>query len=140
MPLRWCKQLSDRNNDKAKVNMKQVFFNSSQLPEVHEVEAPSYGDKDILISVRTSLISTGTETAGYDSGGMFSRGLRNLSVIKTVVTSLNEQGISATYKKIKAKKKELVVRGYSGAGSVTGVFPLEIAWPMPVRLMQSALS
>ena len=46
------KQLSDRNNDRVKVNMKQVFFNSSQLPEVHEVDTPSWGDKDVLIAVR----------------------------------------------------------------------------------------
>jgi predicted dehydrogenase/threonine dehydrogenase-like Zn-dependent dehydrogenase len=101
--------------------MKQVFFNSLQLPEVHEVDAPFYGDKDILISVRKSLISTGTETAGYDSGNLFSRGLRNPSAIKSVVNSIKEQGYYATYNKIKAKKKELVVRGYSGAGIVTGV-------------------
>ena len=101
--------------------MKQVFFNSSLLPEVHEVDAPFNGDKDILISVRNSLISTGTETAGYDSGNLFSRGLRNPSVIKSVVNSVKEQGYYATYKKIKAKKKELIVRGYSGAGIVAGV-------------------
>lgn len=101
--------------------MKQVFFNSSQLPEVHEVAAPFCGDKDLLISVRKSLISTGTETAGYDSGSMLSRGLRNPSAIKSVVDSIKEQGYYATYKKIKSKKKELVVRGYSGAGIVTGV-------------------
>jgi len=103
------------------VKMKQVFFNSSQLPEVHEVDAPLHGDKDILILVRNSLISTGTETAGYDSGSMFSRGMRNPSAIKSVVSAVSEQGYYATYKKIKAKKKELVVRGYSGAGIVAGV-------------------
>ncbi|MGV7224037.1 MAG: Gfo/Idh/MocA family oxidoreductase [Nitrospinales bacterium] len=101
--------------------MKQVFFNSSQLPEVHEVDAPFCGDKDVLISVRASLISTGTETAGYDSGSMFSRGIRNPSVIKSVVNSVKEQGYYSTYKKIKAKKNELVMRGYSGAGIVVGV-------------------
>jgi len=121
MPLSQRKQLPNWNNDKTKVIMKQVFFNSSQLSEVHDVNTPFCGDKDILISVRNSLISTGTETAGYDLGGMFSRGLRNPSAIKTVINSLNEQGISATYKKIKAKKNELVVRGYSGAGIVMGV-------------------
>jgi len=101
--------------------MKQVFFNSSQLPEVYEVDTPVYGDKDVLISAKKSLISTGTETAGYDSGSTFSRGLRNPSAIKSVVNSVKEQGYYATYKKIKAKKKQLVVRGYSGAGIVAGV-------------------
>ncbi|MDB4264744.1 bi-domain-containing oxidoreductase [bacterium] len=101
--------------------MKQIFFDSSQLPKVQQVCAPSYGDKDILISVSKSLISTGTETAGYDSGSMFSRGLRNPSAIKSVANSVKEQGVYATYKKVKAKKKELVARGYSGAGIVTGV-------------------
>lgn len=101
--------------------MKQVFFNASQLPEVHEVDVPFCADKDVLISVRASLISTGTETAGYDSGSMFSRGLRNSSAIKSIVNSVKEQGCFSTYKRIKAKKKELNVRGYSGAGIVVRV-------------------
>ena len=104
-----------------RIAMKQVFFNSSQLPEVHDVDIPFCGDKDILISVRKSLISTGTEIAGYDSGSMFSRGLRNPSAIRGVLNTFKEQGSYATYKKIKAKKKELVGRGYSGAGIVIGV-------------------
>jgi len=101
--------------------MKQVFFNSSQLPEVLDVEVPFCGEKDILIAVKKSLISTGTETARYDSGDMLSRGLRNPSAIKSVMNSFNEKGIYATYKKIKAKKKELFVRGYSGSGIVEAV-------------------
>ena len=105
---------------KKKIVMKQVFFNSSGIPEVHVGDIPFCGDKDVLISVKASLISTGTETAGYDSGSMFSRGLRNPSAIKSVVNSVKEQGYYATYKKIKARDGELVVRGYSGAGIVTG--------------------
>ena len=101
--------------------MKQVFFNSSQLPVVHDVAIPVCGDKDVLISVRKSLISTGTETTGYDSGNIFSRSFRNPSSIKSVVNSVKEQGYYSTYKKIKTKKKELVPRGYSGAGIVAGV-------------------
>ncbi|MBT5955270.1 MAG: zinc-binding dehydrogenase, partial [Candidatus Marinimicrobia bacterium] len=101
--------------------MKQIFFNSSQLPEVHNVDAPLCGEREILISVRKSLISTGTETAGYDSGSMLSRSLKNPSVIKTVSNSIKEQGLRSTYKKIKAKKHELTMRGYSGAGVIVGI-------------------
>lgn len=101
--------------------IKQLFFNSSGIPEIHVVDAPFCGDKDVLISVRASLISTGTETAGYDSGSMFSRGVRNPSTIKTVINSVKDQGLHATYQKIIAKKNELVTRGYSGAGVVVGV-------------------
>ncbi len=46
MPLPRCKKSLDRRKDKTKVIMKQAFFNSSQLPDVHEVDAPVYGDKD----------------------------------------------------------------------------------------------
>lgn len=101
--------------------MKQIFFNSSQLPEVHEVDIPFCGENNILVVVRRSLISTGTETVGYDSGSMLSRGLKNRSTIKTVVRSLKEKGGHATYKKIKAKKSELIPRGYSGSGIVVGI-------------------
>jgi predicted dehydrogenase/threonine dehydrogenase-like Zn-dependent dehydrogenase len=101
--------------------MKQVFINSSQIAEIHEVDIPPCDHNEVLISVRSSLISTGTETAGYASGSMISRGIRNPSAIKTVVNSLRQDGITATHRKIKAKSKELTPRGYSGAGVIVSV-------------------
>lgn len=101
--------------------MKQVFFNSSQLPEINEVDIPKYGEKEVLISVKASLISTGTETAGYGSGSLISRNLRNSSAIERVVKSVQEKGFVDTYKLIKAKNKELTSRGYSGSGIVIGI-------------------
>jgi len=101
--------------------MKQVFFNSSLIAEIHEVDIPPCGHNEVLISVRSSLISTGTETQGYGSGSMISRGIRNPSAIKTVVNSLRQDGITATHRKIKAKSKKLTPRGYSGAGIIVSV-------------------
>lgn len=101
--------------------MKQVFFNSSQIAEIHEVDIPPCGHNEVLISVRSSLISTGTETPGYASGSMVSRGIRNASAIKTVVNSLRQNGIAETHRKIKAKSIKLTPRGYSGAGVIVSV-------------------
>jgi predicted dehydrogenase/threonine dehydrogenase-like Zn-dependent dehydrogenase len=98
--------------------MKQLFVNSSQVIEVREVDIPYCGPREALIAVKASLISTGTETAGYDSGGIVSRSLRNPSAIRTVIQSVEQDGISATFRKIKAKSEELTPRGYSGAGVV----------------------
>jgi predicted dehydrogenase/threonine dehydrogenase-like Zn-dependent dehydrogenase len=101
--------------------MKQVFINSSQVVEVREVDIPECGPREALVAVKASLISTGTETAGYDSGGLVSRSLRNPSVIRTVMQSMEREGISATFRKIQVKRKELTPRGYSGAGLVVKV-------------------
>ncbi len=88
---------------------------------MHESATPFCEDNEVLVSVRTSLISTGTETAGYDSGSLFSRGIKNPSAVQTIINTVKEQGIAATYRKVLAKKHELVARGYSGAGMIIAV-------------------
>lgn len=88
---------------------------------MHESATPLCEDNEVLISVRKSLISTGTETAGYDSGSLLSRGIRNSSAVQTVINTVKEQGIAATYRKVLAKKHELVARGYSGAGILIAI-------------------
>lgn len=101
--------------------MKQIFFNSAQKVEVHDVEVPPVASDEILIRVERSLISTGTETVGYDSGSLISRSLTNPSTVDTVLKSVAESGVRGTYKKIKAKSNELTPKGYSGAGIVRAV-------------------
>jgi len=96
--------------------MKQLFVNSFQVVEVREVDIPECGPREALIAVKASLINTGTETAGYDSGGIISRSMRNPSAIRTVIHSVEQEGISATLRKIKAEREELTPRDYSGAG------------------------
>jgi predicted dehydrogenase/threonine dehydrogenase-like Zn-dependent dehydrogenase len=101
--------------------MKQVFLNSRQCATVEDVDIPELNPYEVLIVVRASLISTGTETAGYASGGLISRGIKNSSTIRTVLNAINNEGISSTLQKIKAKSNELIPRGYSGAGDVVAV-------------------
>jgi predicted dehydrogenase/threonine dehydrogenase-like Zn-dependent dehydrogenase len=101
--------------------MKQVFLNAEQVAEVVEVDIPSAGPRDVLVAVAASLISTGTETAGYDAGGLLARGMRNPSALRRLAESLREEGLEATRRKIVAKRQELTPLGYSGAGTVVAV-------------------
>lgn len=98
--------------------MKQVVFNSSQRVEVVEAARPSCGPKEVVVQVFASLISTGTETRGYDAGSLLARGLKNPSQIKTVWEMIEKEGVASAYRKIKSKKNELRPTGYSGAGVV----------------------
>lgn len=98
--------------------MKQIFYNSKQLIEISEVPIPEIGDNEILISVKTSLISTGTETVGYNSGSLYSRNIKKLSSIKKIANTINSTGLKNTYRKILEKENELKPTGYSGAGIV----------------------
>jgi predicted dehydrogenase/threonine dehydrogenase-like Zn-dependent dehydrogenase len=101
--------------------VKQVFLNAHQVAEVVEVDAPTVGSREVLIAVRASLISTGTETAGYDAGGLVARGLRDPSRVRAVLQSLRRDGLGATVDKIREKARQLTPRGYSGAGVVIAV-------------------
>jgi len=101
--------------------MKQVFYNSKQLIEVNEATVPSIGTKEILIAVKASLISTGTETAGYNSGGLYSRNINNFSSVKKLINIINNNGIENTYKKLIVKGSELRPTGYSGSGIVVKI-------------------
>ncbi|MEO5378942.1 MAG: bi-domain-containing oxidoreductase [Magnetococcus sp. DMHC-6] len=98
--------------------MKQVFRNSSQIVEVVETSTPSYTDDEVLIAVKASLISTGTETVGYASGSMLTRSISSPSKMRVVLNSLQEKGLTSTIHKVKAKMHEHTPMGYSGAGIV----------------------
>ena len=103
--------------------MKQVFLNSRQVAEVAEVDVPGLGAREVLVRVRSSLISTGTETAGYDVGSLVARGLRDPSRLKAVWESVRRDGLRETLERVRVKAHELTPRGYSGAGVVVGVGP-----------------
>lgn len=101
--------------------MKQVFLNARQVAEVVEVDVPRCGAREVLVATSASLISTGTETAGYDAGGPLARGVRNPSLIRRVVQGIASEGLETTYRKVVAKTRELIPLGYSGAGTVAAV-------------------
>ena len=101
--------------------MRQVVLNAEQVAEVIEVDVPQCGPREVLVAVAASLISTGTETAGYDAGGLLARGMRNPSAVRRLVESLRDEGFEATRRKIAAKRREMTALGYSGAGVVVAV-------------------
>ena len=84
------------------------------------MDVPACGPREALVAVAASLISTGTETAGYDVVAA-RRGMRNPSSIRRLVESLRDEGLDATRRKITAKREELTQLGYSGAGTVVAV-------------------
>ncbi len=101
--------------------MKRVVLNPRQVAEVVQADVPPCGPREVLIAVAASLISTGTETAGYDAGGPITRGVRDPSVLRRVVDSLVTEGFDATRRKVIAKGQEQLPLGYSGAGIVVAV-------------------
>lgn len=98
--------------------MKQLFLNSDSIAEVVEVPAPAHGANDILVLTHASLISTGTETAGYDTGSFVTRNLTDTGKITQSIAMLSERGISRTLLKVREKRHQLTPRGYSGSGVV----------------------
>ncbi|HUF35650.1 MAG TPA: bi-domain-containing oxidoreductase [Gemmatimonadales bacterium] len=101
--------------------MKQVFLNPAQVAEVLETDVPRCGPREVLVAAAVSLISTGTETAGYDAGSLLARGVRSPSMVTRLVESLREEGLEATRRKVAAKRADLTPLGYSGAGVVVAV-------------------
>jgi predicted dehydrogenase/threonine dehydrogenase-like Zn-dependent dehydrogenase len=101
--------------------VKQVFLNAQQVAEVAEVDVPRCGPREVLVAVAASLISTGTETAGYDAGGVLARGIRQPSAVMRLMRSVRDEGLDATRQKIMAKRAERTPLGYSGAGVVVEV-------------------
>jgi predicted dehydrogenase/threonine dehydrogenase-like Zn-dependent dehydrogenase len=101
--------------------VKQVFLNARQVAEVVEVDVPRCGPREVLIAVGASLISTGTETAGYGAGGLLARGVRSPSSLGRLAESLRSEGLEATGRKLVAKTQERTALGYSGAGLVAAV-------------------
>jgi threonine dehydrogenase-like Zn-dependent dehydrogenase len=101
--------------------VKQVYLNARQVAEVVEVDVPRCGPREALVAVAASLISTGTETAGYGGGGLLARGVRNPSSLGRLAASIRSDGLEATGRKLVGKSQERTALGYSGAGVVVAV-------------------
>jgi predicted dehydrogenase/threonine dehydrogenase-like Zn-dependent dehydrogenase len=105
--------------------MKQLFKNKTGIKE-HEVPLPNLGDKELLITVETSVISTGTETMSMKNGDK--NLLKKIHEIKRlldkVMQKLRENGVEATIESIKRKlnpaEQSIVFNpiGYSNAGII----------------------
>jgi len=108
--------------------MYQVFKTKKGIL-VEEVPVPIINEKEILVKVFNSLISTGTETAGLKNSpkDFKEKLLTNIAKYEKLKSKINDSGYKAAFEKVKSKAIEssdeikLNPFGYSIAGEVIAV-------------------
>jgi len=103
--------------------MKQVLVKSGQA-RVEEVPAPTVAPGMVLVRVRRSVISSGTESAFLSEGGTLSylmKKARDPQNIEKAKRKLANVGFKGTFEVVRSKLFEDQAPGYSTAGVVTGV-------------------
>ena len=102
--------------------MKQVLVKSGGVV-VEEVAAPFVSPKRILVSVKYSCISAGTELASVQMSGLplYRRALKQPEHARRVLGMMKDQGIKRTFDRIAGKLSAGIPTGYSAAGQVISV-------------------
>jgi len=99
--------------------MKQVLVKKGQII-VEDVPPPLIDEGSVLVEVKYSLISVGTETAGVEASGksVLQKALKQPEKVKQVLNMVKTQGFSETIDKVKGKLESANPTGYSCAGVV----------------------
>lgn len=102
--------------------MKQILLKSGTA-QVHDVAAPQVLDKGILVRVRYSCISTGTELSSVTNSALplYRRVLKQPEQASRVLRVMREQGIRRTLSRVQGKLAVGNASGYSAAGEVIAV-------------------
>lgn len=102
--------------------MKQLLVRSGNV-FLQEVPAPTVGPKNVLVQVKSSCISVGTEMAGIKMSGLplYRRALKQPHHVKKALQLMKDQGFARVYKQIKGKLDAGLPTGYSAAGEVIEV-------------------
>jgi predicted dehydrogenase/threonine dehydrogenase-like Zn-dependent dehydrogenase len=109
--------------------MKQLYKTNFGL-RTEEVPLPTPGDKEILVKVHYSLISTGTETGGMQKRAQYSLSDKiseKKEQLDKVLNKLRAEGLAPTLEKIRKKvtpkEADLIFRpiGYSNSGIVVAI-------------------
>lgn len=104
--------------------MKQVVqdYRSGEL-KLWEVPAPACGAGRVLVAVRRSLISTGTEKLMIDlaKASLAGKAVSRPDLVRQVVTKVKREGLVPTLEKVFAKLDHPAPLGYSAAGEVIAV-------------------
>jgi predicted dehydrogenase/threonine dehydrogenase-like Zn-dependent dehydrogenase len=100
--------------------MKQLLQYPDGDIAVGEIPPPARLPGQVLVATRYSLISAGTERATVEQGraSLVSKARARPELVKKVVESAREEGISATYAKVRGKLGEAKALGYSLSGVV----------------------
>ncbi|MEO9612319.1 MAG: bi-domain-containing oxidoreductase [Nitratireductor sp.] len=102
--------------------MKQLLVRSGNV-FLQEVPAPTVGPRNVLVRVKSSCISVGTEMAGIKMSGLplYRRALKQPHHVKKALQLMKDQGFARVYKQIKGKLDAGLPTGYSAAGEVIEV-------------------
>jgi predicted dehydrogenase/threonine dehydrogenase-like Zn-dependent dehydrogenase len=102
--------------------MKQVLIRKGGAV-VADVPAPRVEAGEVLVSVRASCISVGTELSGVRSSGvpMWKRALQQPAKAAQALQLAATQGLRRTWSLVEAKRDEANPTGYSAAGVVVEV-------------------
>jgi predicted dehydrogenase/threonine dehydrogenase-like Zn-dependent dehydrogenase len=97
----------------------QVLLKEGQTV-VEEVPAPQVEPGTVLVRVKYSCISTGTEMAGIRSSGvpLWKRAMKQPEKVKKVLEMVAAQGLTRTTAVVRGKLTSAVPIGYSASGTV----------------------
>ena len=102
--------------------MKQVLVRGGSVL-VQEVPAPLVSPRNVLVRVRHSCISAGTEMAGVKMSGLplYRRALKQPHHVKRVLQMMRDQGIKRVYDRVTGQLEAGLPTGYSAAGEVIAI-------------------
>jgi predicted dehydrogenase/threonine dehydrogenase-like Zn-dependent dehydrogenase len=102
--------------------MKQVLIRKGKII-VDNIPAPVVGDNSVLVKVRYSLISAGTEMASVASTkeSVIQKALKQPENVKKTLDLAKNKGISHTISRVKSQLNASRPAGYSCSGIVAGV-------------------
>ena len=102
--------------------MKQVLIKRGQII-IEDVPLPIVDKGSVLVKVKYSLISAGTESAGVAASGesILKKALKQPDKVKQILSMVKTQGLSETIDKVKGKLESANPTGYSCAGIVIDV-------------------
>ena len=102
--------------------MKQVHISRGRAL-VLDVPAPTAGPGELLVQVRSSCLSVGTEMAGVrgSAAPLWKRALQRPDQVVTTLQSAVSKGVGTVWREVKQKTDAAKPTGYSAAGVVVGV-------------------
>lgn len=97
-----------------------VQYQKSGEVKVEELPVPQCPKNGVIIEVRNSLISAGTERTSVDNakGSLISRAKKQPDQVKVVLDAVKSYGLKETTRRVKAKLNSFKLLGYSAAGIV----------------------
>jgi predicted dehydrogenase len=103
-------------------SVKQVLILGGQ-PTVADVPAPAASPRNVLVRVRYSCISAGTEGAGIQMSSLplYRRALQQPDNIRRVVQMIKDEGIKHTVDRVRGKLAFGSATGYSAAGEIIAI-------------------